>query len=130
MDLSIVVMARFSRNDWRVLVLGVVSTLMVLAGEVPLHATVSMGEGGGLLRTGALANPTLQDVALMSVSGGLLFSVNCLIFVIFVIAWEGFDVGIPTETRANSASTHGDNEGITSPPLMSGISEFFITDGP
>ena len=49
---------------------GVVSTVMVLAGEVLLHATVSMGGGGGLLvRTVALANLTSQDVALISVLG-------------------------------------------------------------
>ena len=42
---------------------------MVLAGEVPLHATVSMVWGGLLVRTGALSDPTLQDVILMSVSG-------------------------------------------------------------
>ena len=42
---------------------------MVLAGEVPLHATVSMGGGGLGARTGALADPKLQDVAWMSVSG-------------------------------------------------------------
>ena len=41
---------------------------MVLAGEVLLHATVSMGGGGLLVRTGAWADLTLQDVALMSVS--------------------------------------------------------------
>ena len=83
--------------------------------------------GGGLLvRTGASADPTSQDVALMSVSGGLFSSVNCLVF---VIAREGFDVGIPTETRAKSESTHGDNGGIISPPLTSGISDFSITDG-
>ena len=102
-------MERASRNDWFILVRGVVKTLMVLAGEVLLHATVSMGGGGLLLRTGALADPTLQDVALMYVSGGLLSPVNCLIFMIFLISQEGFDVGIPTETREKSASTHGDN---------------------
>ena len=103
-------MERASRNDWFILVRGVVKTLMVLAGEVPLHATVSMGGGGGLLlRTGASAATTSQYVALISVSGGLLLSVNCLIFVIFVIAREGFYLGIPAETRSKSVSTHGDN---------------------
>ena len=42
---------------------------MVLAGEVPLRATVSMGGGWLLVRTGALADPTSQDVTLISVSG-------------------------------------------------------------
>ena len=45
-DLSIDLMARASHNDRRVLVRGVVSTLMLLAGEVPMHATVSMVGGG------------------------------------------------------------------------------------
>ena len=31
---------------------------MVLAGEVPLRATVSMGGGEFLVRTGAFADPT------------------------------------------------------------------------
>ena len=35
------------RGDQCVLVRGVVSILMVLAGEVLLYATVSMGGGGG-----------------------------------------------------------------------------------
>ena len=69
---------------------------MLLAGEVPLRATVSMGGGGLGVSMGALTDPTFQDAALMSVSGGLFSSVNCLIFVIFVIAQECFDVGIPT----------------------------------
>ena len=119
-------MERASCNDRRVLLRGVVITLMVIAGEVPLRATVSMGGGILLLRTGASENSMLQDVALMSVSGGLFLSVNCLIF---VIAREGFDVGIPTETRAKSASTHGYNGCIISPPLTSGIYELSITDG-
>ena len=89
-------MARASRNDRRVLVHGVVSTLMVLAGEVPLHDTVRISEGGVLVRTGASNDPRSQDVALMSVSGGLFLSVNCLILVVFVITREGFDLGIPT----------------------------------
>ena len=42
---------------------------MVLAREVPLHATVSTSTGGLGVRTGASADPTSQDVALMSVSG-------------------------------------------------------------
>ena len=62
-------MARARRGDWRVLVHGVVSTLMVLAGEVPLRDTVSMDGGGLLVRAVASADPTLQDVASMSVSG-------------------------------------------------------------
>ena len=41
---------------------------MVLAGEVPLCATVSMGGGNLEVRTGASADPTSHDVALMSVS--------------------------------------------------------------
>ena len=61
-------MVRASCNDRRVLVRGLVSTLMVLAGEVPLCATMSMGGGGGLgVRKGELADLTSQDVALMSV---------------------------------------------------------------
>ena len=44
---------RASRNDQRVLVRGVVSTLMLLAGEVPMHATVSMG-GGGVIKDGCI----------------------------------------------------------------------------
>ena len=106
-----------------------VSTLMELAGDVPLCANVSMGgRGGGLASTGASAEPTSQDVALMSVSGGLFSSVNCLIFVIFVIVREGFDIGVPTETQAKSDSIHRDNGGIISLPLTSCISEFSITD--
>ena len=71
MDSSIGLMARARRGDCCVLVRGVVRTLMVLVGEVPLRATVSMVGGGCfLLSTGASADPTLQDVALMSVSGG------------------------------------------------------------
>ena len=62
-------MARARRGDRCVLVRGVVSTLTVLAVEVLLHATVSMGGGGLLVRTGASSDPTSQDVALMSVSG-------------------------------------------------------------
>ena len=62
-------MTRGRRGDRCVLVRGVVSTIMVLAGEVPLHATLSMGGEGLLLRTGEFANPTSQDVALMSISG-------------------------------------------------------------
>ena len=62
-------MARARCGDWRVLVRGVVSTLMVLAVEVPLCATVSMGGGELLVRTDALYDPTLQDVALISVLG-------------------------------------------------------------
>ena len=112
MDSSIGLMARARRNDRRVLARGVVSTLMVLAGEVPLRATVSMGGGGLLVRTGALSDPTSQDVALVSVSGGLLSPVNFCFFVIFVIWREVFDLGIATETRAKSASTHGYNGGI------------------
>ena len=115
-----------------VLVHEVVSTLMVLASEVPLCANVSMGVGVLLVRTGASADPKLQYVALMSVSGGLFSSVNCLIFVIFVIfviVREDFNVGIPTETRVNSAFTHGDNGGIISPPLTSVISKFSIIEG-
>ena len=96
-------MARASRKDRRVLVRWVVSTLMELAGEVPLHANLSMGGGGVILRTGASENPKSQDVALMSVSGGLFYSVNSLFFVIFVIWQEGLDVGIPIEIRAESA---------------------------
>ena len=57
------------RGNRRVLMRGVVRTIMVLAGEVPLHATVSMVWGGLLVRTGASSDPTLQDVVLMSVSG-------------------------------------------------------------
>ena len=124
-------MARTSCNDWRVLVRGVVNTLMVLVGGVPLHATLSMGGRGFLVSTGAFADLMLQDVALMSVLGGLSSSFNCLTFVIFVtfvIAREGFGLGIPTKTRANSASTHGDNGGIISPPLTSDIFEFSIMD--
>ena len=70
-----------------------------------------------LVRMGASKDPRSQDVALMSVSGGLFLSVNCLILVVFVITREGFDLGIPTETQAKSALTHGDNGGIISPPL-------------
>ena len=62
-------MERYCRGDRCVLVRGVFSTLMVLAGEVPLHATVIIGGGGLLLRKGASSDPTSQDVALMSVSG-------------------------------------------------------------
>ena len=62
-------MARARRGDWCVLVHGVVNTLMVIAGEVPLRATLSMGGGGLLVRTGTFADPTLQDIALMSVLG-------------------------------------------------------------
>ena len=89
-------MARASRNDRRVLVHGVFSTLMVLGGEVPLHDTVSIGGRGVLVRTGASNYLRSQDVALMSVSGGLFLSVNCLILVVFVITREGFDLEIPT----------------------------------
>ena len=42
---------------------------MVLAGEVPLRATVSMGGGVLLVSTGTLVDLTSQDVALMSVLG-------------------------------------------------------------
>ena len=42
---------------------------MVLAGKVPLHATVSVGGRGLLARTGASADPMSQDFALMSISG-------------------------------------------------------------
>ena len=42
---------------------------MVLADEVPLRATVSMDGGGLLVRAVESADPTLQDVAVMSVSG-------------------------------------------------------------
>ena len=84
-------MVRARRDDRCVLVRGVVSTLMVLAGEVPLRATVSMGGRGGLLlRTGASSDQTSQDVALMSVLGGLFSSANCLFFVIFMIWREVF----------------------------------------
>ena len=62
-------MVRARLNNRYVLVRGVVSTLMVLAGEVPLSATVSMGWGGLLVSTGASAYPTLQDFSLMSVFG-------------------------------------------------------------
>ena len=62
-------MARARRGDCRVLVRGVVRTLMVLAGEVPLRDTVRMGGGGLGVRTGASADLMLQDVAFMSVSG-------------------------------------------------------------
>ena len=61
-------MARASCNDQRVLVRMVVSTLMILAGEVPLRATVSMGGEEVIVKTGASADPTSQDVAMMSVS--------------------------------------------------------------
>ena len=65
-------MTRAGRKDWRVLVNGGVSKLMLLAGEVLHRATVIMGGGGGvlLLRTVALSDPTSQDVALMSISSG------------------------------------------------------------
>ena len=62
-------MARARRGDWRVLVRGVVSTLMVLADEVPLRATVSIGGGVLLVRMVALADTTSQDIVFMSVSG-------------------------------------------------------------
>ena len=62
-------MARACRGDRRVLVRGVVSTLMLLSGEVLMHDNMSMGWGGVLVKTGASANPTSQDVLLMSVSG-------------------------------------------------------------
>ena len=61
-------MVRARRGDQCVLMRGVVSTLMVLAGEVLLHDTVSMSGGGLLVRIGASADLMLQDVALMSVS--------------------------------------------------------------
>ena len=47
---------------------------MLLAGEVLMHANMSMGGGGLLVKTGSSANQTSQDVALMSVSGGLFLS--------------------------------------------------------
>ena len=56
-------MARARRGDRRVLVCGVASTVMVLAGEMSLRANVSMGGGVLLVRTGASDNPMLQDVA-------------------------------------------------------------------
>ena len=62
-------MTRACRGDRCVLVCGIVSTLGLQAGEVPLRATVSMGVGVLLVRTGASADPTPKDVALMSVSG-------------------------------------------------------------
>ena len=50
---------------------------MVLADEVPLCATGSMGGWGLLVSTGASADPELQDVALVSVSGrGLMLAVG------------------------------------------------------
>ena len=53
-------MSRASHNYRRFLVRGVVSTIMVLPGEEPLHATVSIGGVGGLLSsTGALSDSTL-----------------------------------------------------------------------
>ena len=62
-------MTRARRGDRCVLVRGVVSTLMVLACEVPMCDTVRMGGEGLLVSTGASADTTLQAVALMSVSG-------------------------------------------------------------
>ena len=44
-------MARARRGDWCFLVRGVVSTLMVLSGEVPLRANVRMGGGGLVVST-------------------------------------------------------------------------------
>ena len=50
---------------------------MVLAVEVPLCATVSMGGVILLVRTGALVNLTSQDVALISALGcGTMLSVG------------------------------------------------------
>ena len=48
---------------------GLVSTLTILTGEVPMRATVRMGGGGLLVWTVESADPTSQDVALISVSG-------------------------------------------------------------
>ena len=42
---------------------------MVLEGEFPLRATLRMGGGVLIVSTGELINPTLQDVALIPVSG-------------------------------------------------------------
>ena len=42
---------------------------MVLLGEVLLHTTLRMDEGGLGVRTGVSADPMSQDVALMSISG-------------------------------------------------------------
>ena len=62
-------MAKACRGDRCVLLRGVVITPMVLEGEFPLRATLRMGGGVLIVSTGELINPTLQDVALMSVSG-------------------------------------------------------------
>ena len=53
-------MVRACRGDWCVLVREVVSTLMVQAGEVLLHATVSMGGGGVVSKDGCMGR---SDVA-------------------------------------------------------------------
>ena len=42
---------------------------MVLAGVVPMNDTVSMGGEGLIVGTSASADPTSNDVALISVSG-------------------------------------------------------------
>ena len=71
-------MARASRNDRRVLVRGVVSTLMLLAVEVPMHATLSMGVGG-VIKDGCIGRSDVvgccidvRQIPLIKISG------NCL----------------------------------------------------